>query len=79
VPSLASFPKLLDPEIRGKNLRALKHYARGLYWDLARPEAPDPVFVIGCSRSGTTVTYETLAAAPELRSLAMRSRSSGTP
>jgi hypothetical protein len=26
---------------------------------------PDPVFVVGCSRSGTTVTYETLAAAPQ--------------
>jgi hypothetical protein len=26
---------------------------------------PDPVFVVGCSRSGTTVTYETLAAAPD--------------
>lgn len=27
---------------------------------------PDPIFVLGCSRSGTTVTYETLAAAPGL-------------
>jgi hypothetical protein len=29
---------------------------------------PDPVFVVGCSRSGTTVTYETLAASPQLLS-----------
>ena len=58
--------KLLDPEIRAKNLRALRHAARGWYWNLARPEAPDPIFVVGCSRSGTTVTYETLAATPGL-------------
>jgi hypothetical protein len=29
---------------------------------------PDPVFVVGCSRSGTTITYETLAAAPQFLS-----------
>ena len=58
--------KLLDPEIRAKNLRALNYAARGLAWDLLRPAQPDPVFLVGCSRSGTTVTYETLAAAPEL-------------
>ena len=55
--------KLLDPEIRAKNVHALKLAARGHWWDLTRPEMPDPVFVVGCSRSGTTITYETLAAA----------------
>ncbi|HMN75637.1 MAG TPA: sulfotransferase [Burkholderiaceae bacterium] len=54
--------KLLDREIRAKNLRALNWAVRGLRWDLTRPRVPDPVFVVGCSRSGTTVTYETLAA-----------------
>jgi len=58
--------KLLDPEIRAKNLRALNYAARGLAWDLLHPAQPDPVFLVGCSRSGTTVTYETLAAAPQL-------------
>ena len=57
--------KLLDPEIRTKNLRALKWEMRGLWFDLTRPAMPDPVFVVGCSRSGTTVTYETLARAPQ--------------
>lgn len=57
--------KLLDPEIRAKNLRALRWALRGLCYDLARPEMADPVFVVGCSRSGTTLTYETLAAAPQ--------------
>lgn len=56
--------KLLDPEIRDKNLRELRYRARGLLWDVTRPSVPDPVFVVGCSRSGTTITYETLAASP---------------
>lgn len=65
---LAKLAKLRDPEIRAKNWRALRHSARGVWWDAMRPKQPDPIFVIGCSRSGTTVTYETLAAAPGLRS-----------
>jgi hypothetical protein len=60
--------KLLDPEIRAKNLRELHYALRGSWWDVRRPEVPDPVFVIGCSRSGTTVTYETLALAPQFLS-----------
>lgn len=54
--------KLLDPEIRQKNLAQLRLRAREQYWYLSRPAMPDPVFVIGCSRSGTTVTFETIAA-----------------
>jgi len=56
--------KLLDPEIRAKNLRELRYRARGLLWHATRPSVPDPVFVVGCSRSGTTITYETLATSP---------------
>lgn len=63
MPSLRNLHKLLDPEIRAKNLVQLRYELRGLWWDIARPSVPDPVFVIGCSRSGTTVTYETLAKA----------------
>ncbi|HJV26272.1 MAG TPA: sulfotransferase [Aromatoleum sp.] len=62
LPKLASLPKLLDPEIRAKNLRQLRWRARELAWSVMRPAMPDPVFVIGCSRSGTTVTFETFAA-----------------
>ena len=54
--------KLLDPEIRAKNLRHLHLQARKAWWHLRQPTMPDPVFVIGCSRAGTTVTFETLAA-----------------
>ena len=60
--------KLLDPEIRAKNLRAARYAVRGRYWSVVRPDAPDPIFIVGCSRSGTTVTYETIATAPGLLS-----------
>ncbi|SMC26344.1 Sulfotransferase family protein [Desulfacinum hydrothermale DSM 13146] len=52
--------KLKDPEIRAKNLRALRYGVRGLAWKLLRPHMPDPVFIVGCSRAGTSVTYETI-------------------
>lgn len=59
---LSNLPKLLDPEVRDKNLRLLAWRAQELFWNVARPAMPDPVFVIGCSRSGTTITFETIAA-----------------
>src|ERR1700680_4759999 len=68
MPNFRNLHKLLDPEIRAKNLRALRFGMRGRYWDLARSQAADPVFVVGCSRSGTTVTYETIAMSPQLLS-----------
>lgn len=66
MPKLRNFGKILDPEIRAKNLRELKFQLRGLYWYINRQHVPDPVFIVGCSRSGTTVTYETFASSPEL-------------
>jgi hypothetical protein len=68
MPDLRNLHKLLDPDIRQKNLRELRYQLRGLWWDATRPAVPDPVFVVGCSRSGTTVTYETLATAPQFLS-----------
>ena len=68
MPRIFRLYKLLDPEIRAKNLREVKYILKGLQWDLTRPLSPDPVFVVGCSRSGTTVSYETIAAAPGLLS-----------
>ncbi len=61
-PSLTSLPKLLDREVRNKNLRLIGWRAKEFVWSVIRPDMPDPVFVIGCSRSGTTVTFETIAA-----------------
>lgn len=66
MPKLSSLHKLRDPEIRAKNLSEFKYRLRGLYYELFHPPMPDPVFVVGCSRSGTTVTYETIAASPQL-------------
>lgn len=60
--NLAKLGKLADPHFRRKNLIEAKLAMRGIVWQLTRPRAPDPVFVIGCSRSGTTITFETLAA-----------------
>jgi hypothetical protein len=68
MPNPRNLYKLLDPDIRAKNLRAAQFAVRGGYWSLVRPDAPDPIFIVGCSRSGTTITYETIATAPGLLS-----------
>lgn len=68
MPKLRNIYKLIDPDVRSKNMQVLKYRLKDLYWRAARPYASDPVFIVGCSRSGTTVTYETIAAAPQLLS-----------
>jgi hypothetical protein len=42
---------------------------RGIYWDVFQFMADRPVFLVGCSRAGTTLVYKTLSLAPELGSL----------
>ncbi|MBK8992638.1 MAG: sulfotransferase [Gammaproteobacteria bacterium] len=69
MPKLRNLHKLLDPEIRAKNLRVVRERMRGAWWDFSGQQMPAPVFLIGCSRSGTTVSYETLAASSELISI----------
>ncbi len=69
MPKLRNIYKILDPEILTKNLVELNRQVKGRYWDWKRPDSPDPVFIVGCSRSGTTVTYETFASSAELLSL----------
>jgi len=59
---LSKVHKLLDAQVRAKNLLELRRAAKGMVWTLTRPSMPDPVFVVGCSRSGTTITFETLQA-----------------
>jgi len=56
--------------------KTLRHYyrngsraCRGLWWELRRPQLARPVFVLGCSRSGTTLVYKTLSESAELGSL----------
>ncbi len=60
--------KLFDPEIRRKNILFLQYWLKGICWLVNRPELPDPIFLIGCSRSGTTVTYETIRQSSDLSS-----------
>lgn len=67
MPIFNSLTKIFDPEIRAKNLRLLRWRAREAAWALLKPDAADPVFVIGCSRSGTTITFETIAACGRFR------------
>lgn len=42
---------------------------RDLIWPLVNPRFEHPVFVVGCSRSGTTAVYKVLSMAPELASM----------
>lgn len=42
---------------------------RRLRWRVARPAIDRPVFVVGCSRAGTTLVYKTFSESPELGSL----------
>ena len=63
-----------DPfEKIGKNIRhygfVVQRAMRNLRWSIAPVPVREPVFVIGCSRGGTTVVYKTLSEADELGSL----------
>ena len=62
----STFSNLCDKEIVSKNLIALKHAMREQYYRRAGIVSPDPIFIIGCSRSGTTVTFETLRKSQQL-------------
>jgi len=56
-----------------KNIRhygaAAQRAARDLRWSIDPVPVREPVFVVGCSRGGTTVVYKTLSVADELGSL----------
>ncbi len=49
--------------------RAAARTARGAWWNMRRPCAVRPVFVVGCSRAGTTLVYKTFSEAEDLGSL----------
>jgi hypothetical protein len=42
---------------------------RGTWWDLHPVKAKRPVFILGCSRAGTTLVYKTLSESRELGTL----------
>jgi hypothetical protein len=61
--------RLADKEVLRKNIRAARLWLRERGYLLLRPRLPDPVFVLGCCRAGTSVVHETLAVSSGLRSL----------
>ena len=42
---------------------------RNILWPLVKPRFPRSIFIVGCSRSGTTAVYKTLSLATGLASL----------
>jgi hypothetical protein len=49
--------------------RSLLRAIRGAWWSLRQPRLTRPLFIVGCSRAGTTVVYKTFSAHPQLGSL----------
>ena len=49
--------------------RQVRHGARSARWARARAPAQRPIFVVGCSRAGTTLVYKTLSESHEIGSL----------
>ena len=43
--------------------------ARGVAWRVRRPVAQRPIFILGCSRAGTTLVYKTFSESLEIGSL----------
>jgi hypothetical protein len=73
-------PRAPDPPsetgLAVKVRKTLRHYRRagsrtlrGLAWDLHPVLADRPIFVVGCSRGGTTLVYRTFSESRELGSL----------
>ena len=66
--NLANVRKILDREFIAKNLAALNYRFQENVYHLLQPDMPDPVFIVGCSRAGTTITFETIRTSPALLS-----------
>ncbi len=63
-------------ELLEKVKKTLQYHARhtatglrGLRWDIAHRYPDRPIFVLGCSRAGTTLVYKTLSESPDLGTL----------
>jgi hypothetical protein len=63
-------------ELLSKTQKTLHYYGdfavravRGIRWGISQPMLDRPIFVIGCSRAGTTLLYKTLSESRELGSL----------
>ena len=58
----------VDKTLRHHGQRALVA-ARSARWDVSHRSLERPIFVVGCSRAGTTLVYKTLSESSELGSL----------
>jgi hypothetical protein len=65
---LNNFAKKISKNVEYYGAR-LRRGLRTARWVISRPPANRPIFVIGCSRAGTTVVYKTLSESREIGSL----------
>lgn len=65
---MSDFWLKVSKTLRYHQQQMLRIIRRG-WWEIARPPAIRPVFVVGCSRAGTTLVYKTLSASHALGSL----------
>lgn len=65
---MSEFLVKVDKSVRHYG-RRVSHQLRGAYWHVAKPKIERPVFIVGCSRAGTTLVYKTFSEAVELGSL----------
>lgn len=68
MPIISKLHKIFDSEIVWKNLVELKYQGKEKLYRAAKLNMPDPIFIVGCSRAGTTVTFETIRQSTELLS-----------
>jgi len=66
MPHTQKLLKIFDRNIVLKNINSFRYQMVEATYRLIRPSVPDPIFLIGCSRSGTTVTFETLRKSSQL-------------
>ena len=65
---MSEFWLKIDKTLRYHSRSAL-HALRSALWAASRTRANHPVFIIGCSRAGTTLVYKTFSESPELETL----------
>ncbi len=65
---MADFWLKVDKTLRYHG-RQLQRGMRGLRWGIGAPQVDRPVFIVGCSRAGTTLVYKAFSESSELGSL----------
>jgi hypothetical protein len=67
-PILSEFWLKVDKTLHHHGNAALRT-ARAAWWDVRKPGATRPIFIVGCSRAGTTLVYKTFSEAREIGTL----------